>query len=303
MTAFIELICLLRPQVNKSRGLSERSIPDRVQQLVGGLDLGHVTGVGEELEPRTRDGGREGASVVGVDDLVAVTAQHLHRRLRGRKASDEAGVGHRCPGVGGQRSPVTSRDGLRRFRQRGGIDPERLRIVEAELEHLIQGQGEEVRDRVAGDVYPHGVDEDYVADAPRLQEGHLSSDPAADGVADDGDVAQITLVQQGNVEPGELADGAERLGPRGAPEAGMDRADDPGWPAVGEQLSEAGDRVWPAASVQEQERPALALLTDGDVNVADTVELHAMDGGGGHDVSLVVEDRRYWAKSVAGTVA
>jgi len=44
--------------------------------------------------------------------------------------------------------------------------------------------------------------------------GHFRRDPTADGVADDGDVAQRELVEQGDVQRREFADGFQCLGSR-----------------------------------------------------------------------------------------
>src|SRR5580658_2952276 len=85
-------------------------VPDRVQQLVGGLDLGHMTAVIEYLKPGLRDGGRIGAPVVGVDDPVTVAPKHEGRRLHRREALDESGVAHRRTGVDGEGGAITGSD-------------------------------------------------------------------------------------------------------------------------------------------------------------------------------------------------
>jgi hypothetical protein len=51
-----------------------------------------------------------------------------------------------------------------------------------------------------------------------------------------------------------------------------------------ERIAEPGHRVRPAASVQQQERAALAVFADRDVNGADAVQVHAA-GAGDHGVS------------------
>jgi pimeloyl-ACP methyl ester carboxylesterase len=53
-------------------GAGSCELPDRREQLVGGLDLRHVTSVREQLEPGRRDGSSERTAVVGVHDLIAV---------------------------------------------------------------------------------------------------------------------------------------------------------------------------------------------------------------------------------------
>ena len=63
----------------------------------------------------------------------------------------------------------------------------------------------------------------------------------------------------------------------------MDRADHPGGLGLRQQGAETGDSVGSAAAVQQQNRPALALLIDGDVNRPDAVELDTI--GGDHDLS------------------
>ncbi len=146
------------------------------------------------------DGGGVSAAVVGVDDLVAVAPQHQGGQLEVREPSGQGGVAHRCPGVGGQGGAVAGGDGLRGWRQRGGVDAERLGVVEAEREDLVHGEGEEVRDRVAGDFDAHRVDEDGAADPRRGEQGHLGGDPSADRVPYNGHVVELELAEQRHVE-------------------------------------------------------------------------------------------------------
>jgi hypothetical protein len=80
-------------------------------------------------------------------------------------------------------------------------------VVEAASEDLVHGQGEEVRDRMAGDLDSDGIDQDDAADPRRLQERDLGGDLAADRVADDGNVGQVQPVQQSVVERGQAGDG------------------------------------------------------------------------------------------------
>src|ERR1039458_1696195 len=64
---------------------------DRLEELVRGLDLGHVPGVLEHLEPGLRDGVRPGAAVLGGHDPVAVAPYHQGRDLHAPEAPQEGG--------------------------------------------------------------------------------------------------------------------------------------------------------------------------------------------------------------------
>ena len=74
---------------------------------------------------------------------------------------------------------------------------------------------------MARDLDPDRVDQHDAADARRFQQRDLGGDPASDGVADDGDVEQVELVEQAVVQRGQAGDGVERLGAWGAAEAGV----------------------------------------------------------------------------------
>jgi len=130
---------------------------------------------------------------------------------------------------------------------------------------------------------PDGVDEDDLADEWCGQHGHLGGDPAPDRVPHDRDVVHAELLEQRHVQRREPADGVQRLRPGRAAEARVDRADHPGGLGLREQGAETGDRVGSAAPVQQQDRPALSLLIDGDVHRPDAVELDVI--GGDHDLS------------------
>ena len=90
----------------------------------------------------------------------------------------------------------------------------------AELRDLIHGEGKEVGDRVAWHLDADGVDEDDAAKARGVEQGDLSGYPAADRVADDGDVAQAALFEQRGVERGEPGDAVQGVGTGSVAEAG-----------------------------------------------------------------------------------
>jgi hypothetical protein len=74
---------------------------------------------------------------------------------------------------------------------------------------------------VAFDHDTDGVDQDDTAQPRAATDGEFGSDPAADGVPDDGDVAQIELVEQPGIDLGQAADAVQPAGSRGRVEAGV----------------------------------------------------------------------------------
>lgn len=235
-------------------GVGVGEVPDHGDELLGGLDLGHVPGVAEEFEPGLRDGCRIGATVLGVHDLVAL-APHDEGRVRDLgEALAEGGVGHGVrPCVDLQRGAVGGHDRAGGLCEGGRVDGELHGVVEGEPGQFGGGDGEGVGDRVTGDLGAHGVDEDEAADPVAAEQGQFGGDPAAYGVSDDGDVLQTEFVEQPRVGPGEGWDVGQPAGLGGAAEAGVDGGDDPGLPLVGEQPGEGSDRLRTATAVQEQE--------------------------------------------------
>ena len=140
-----------------------------------------MTGSRQQLEPRGRDRLRVGAAVVRVGDPIAFSPQHQGRHADGAEALAQRRIDHGWrSAVDGQRGSVAGHGRLLRRRHLGHVDPERIRVVVAELGDLVHREAEEVRDRVARHLDADGVDEDDAADPRRPQQGHLGADPAAD---------------------------------------------------------------------------------------------------------------------------
>jgi hypothetical protein len=112
-----------------------------------------------------------------------------------------------------------------------------------------------------------------------LTRGDFSSDPASDGVPDDSDVLKAELVEQRVVESGQARDRVQRLGPRGAAEAGVRRRQHAYVVGSGEPLGEPGHRLRARPAVQEQERLPGPVIGDGRLDRADTGQVHGVNGG------------------------
>lgn len=245
-----------------------------------------MAGLGEQLELGQGDRGGVGASVVDVDDPVALAPEHEGGDLQGPETPDEGGVGHGGARVDGDRGPVARGDRLGRRGQGRGVDAERLRVVEGEPEDLIHGQGEEVGHRMAGHLDPDRVDQDDAADARRLQQRDLGGDPAADRVADDGDVGQRQLVQERAVEHGQAGHGGQCLGALGAAEAGVGRDQYAHAVSGGELLGEPRHRLRAGSAVQQQERLSVTESGHGHLDRVDSVEADGVVSGGCHGLLL-----------------
>jgi hypothetical protein len=68
---------------------------------------------------------------------------------------------------------------------------------------------------------PYRVDEHDIADPRGFEQRYLCGEPAADGISDDRDLAQVELVDHVVVELGKCADTSQGRGSVGASEAGM----------------------------------------------------------------------------------
>jgi hypothetical protein len=258
-----------------------------------------VAGGRKQAELGAGDGRGVGPPVVRVNDPVAVAPEHERGHRDPPEPGAEPGIGHRGFAVDRQRPAVAGHHGPLPGAHRGRIDPERPGIVVAELGHLVQGQGEEVGDGMAGDLDPAGVDQDHAADSRGSGQRHLGADPPADRVAHHGDVVETEPVEQGHVEPGQAGDGVQPPGPGGAGEAGVDRGDDPRGPVLGELVGEAGHGLRPGAAVQQQEGMPGSAVAAGDRHGTDAVNGDGQGSGGSHDHSPAGGD----AYSAAGTVA
>ena len=122
--------------------------------------------------------------------------------------------------------------------------------------------------RHALDVDAGGADQRQRGEPPRVARRKLGRDPAAEREADQIDAVEIELIEEIEIEVGEVGDVVEpvrRVGARRSPDArarsrhGARR----GPPCTGSQLSGA------AGAMQDQQRPARAAAHQADVAAAD----------------------------------
>src|SRR5258706_15463010 len=138
---------------------------------------------------------------------------------------------------------------------------------------------------MAGDLDADGVDDDVAAHAGRVQDCYFGGDPAADGVADDGDVSETEFVEQGDVDGGEAGDGVELAGARGSGETRVCRGEHVRGDGIGELVGPSGDSLGAAAAMHDEDGVALASLGYGDFDIALPVPGEVV-GAGFHDYAL-----------------
>src|SRR5439155_937373 len=145
----------------------------------------------------------------------------------------------------------------------------------------IHGEGEEVRDRMAWDLDPDRVDKDDASDPRRPTQRHLGGDPATDRIPDHGDVGQLELVEQRDIQRGQPANAVQRVGPGRAAETGMGWRDDPDLLGFGEQVGESADRERPGAAVEDHERTPPTTLRKSQIDIAHSLDSQRSRGRGG----------------------
>jgi len=219
---------------------------------------------GEQGERRERDRGGVGLSVLGVDDAVAFAPEHVDRDVDGAEPVGERRVGHGRARVADQGQDVRARPGTA-ARRDGCL----ARVVEGVRPELGGGEAADVGQRVAVDHDADPVDDHRTADSRALLQGDLGGQPAAERVADHGDVGEVELFQQRDVRPRQFGDAGQARVLRGAAEAGVRGQQHPGVRALGEQVGEAGHRGDAATAVQEQERPGAVAVLEGHLDRAE----------------------------------
>jgi hypothetical protein len=106
-----------------------------------------------------------------------------------------------------------------------------------------------------------------MGDPRRRFDRDLSGDPAAERYADDRDVAQIELLEQVEIEIGEVVDPVERSRRLLPAEAGMRRNQEAA--VRGEPLQHRRVGLDADSGMQEQQRPSAPALDHLDLDAAD----------------------------------
>ena len=154
-------------------------------------------------------------------------------------------------------------------------------VVVAELSDLVERQREEIDDGMAVDLDPGGVDKHKAADPWRTQQRELRSDPAADRVADHGDVLEFQPIEQRRVDAREAGHAVEDVGARRRAEPRMRRRDHP-CAAAGKKGRERCNRLRACAPMEEEICVAGAGVGDGDLDWTDAVGDQAVRRVVGH---------------------
>ena len=143
----------------------------------------------------------------------------------------------------------------------------------ASVEELVLGDGEDIGDvalLAAADLDADRVGEHQMRHPRRRLDGDFRRDPAAERHAHDGEVVERELVDEVEIEIGEVVDAIERLRRLRAAEAGMGRRQHAR--AGGEGVEHRRIGLEADAGMQEQERPAAPAL--------DHLDADAVDGDG-----------------------
>ena len=157
------------------------------------------------------------------------------------------------------------------------------RIEIGELDEFLLGDRVDVDDVASlaiADLDADRVGQHEVRDPGRRLDRHLGRDPAAERHADDHGVAQIELIEQVEVEIGEVVDGVERPRLLRAAEARVHRRQHPR--ARRQPIEHRRGRLDADAGMQEQQRPAGAALDQlhadaGDGDRGNRIGTHKLD--------------------------
>ena len=117
-----------------------------------------------------------------------------------------------------------------------------------------------------------GVQDHHAADPRAAQETDLGGQPAAERVADDGDVPEVEIFEQADVEPGQVTRPGDAVRARRPVEPGMSRHEHPRPQPGREQVPEAAHGRRSGPTVQQQERPRPIALGKATRD-ADSVEV------------------------------
>ncbi len=224
------------------------------------------------------------------------------------EAVGQGGVGHGVRArIELQGRAVGGHDRALRLGQLAGIEAELRGVVEGQAGQLDGRQGEGVGYRVAGDGDADGVGEGDAADPRAAQGREFGGDPAADRVADNGDVPQVEHVEQLGIDLGQGRDVGQPLGAARAVETGVDGVKTLSRTLLGQEAGERGE--WsPGRRLRVQQQEGVPLLPEVDGDVEGALVERERVGAAGHAVLLWAAGRvereggcRH-AKSVAGTV-
>ena len=247
------------------------------------LEMGEMAGALDRLEPRALDQRAEAAAVFLGQDAVGRAPQEQGRQTKPVQPVLELRIMHvRRPSKPGVRLPV-ARGGQRHIvRQILVVDLAELGIEIGERVELVRQQRPDVDD-VAGlavaDFHADGVRHHDLRQPGVVLGGDLGGKPAAQSDADDEHVAKIELLEQVEIEVGEVIDRCHALGKLRAAEARMRWRDHAA--AAGKLGQHRRRRIDPDARMQEQDRPALAALGYLDGNAIDH-ERGGRTGARGH---------------------
>jgi len=110
------------------------------------------------------------------------------------------------------------------------------------------------------------VDQDRALEPRRPGNGHLGSDPPANGIADDCDTRQVEIAKEPEIELRQLPGGSQTLRTDSSRETRVGGRDDASSASFGEEVSEAFHRERSGPSVEDQVGVAATPLGELQLN-------------------------------------
>ena len=243
----------------------------------GPLELRVMAGLGDPLEAGIGQCPAELLAVVWQNDAVLFAPDDQGRHAHPVQPAAQAGIVHvRAPAIECRRRPVAGDRGCLGVVELAVV--RRMpRIEKGSAQQLVGRQRIDVADVALfapAELDAQRVDQHEAADAFDRADAHFERDPAAERRADEHDVLQPLLLDQVEVEIGQVMDGTEIFGPLGPAEPGVTRGEHS--PAPRQPVQERAVLRKIVAPVQEQQRPACSSNRDFERDLTDIDTLHSV---------------------------
>ncbi len=244
-------------------------------ELVGLLGVREMARSGQRRENCARDGGAIGAAVGLAQDAVMHAPEQQGRHRDAVQAALELGVVHiGRPGIARGGFPVAGRGLHCRIGHGLVVALGGGWVAVGQRPELVLGNGEDIDDvalLAIADLDADRIGEHEMGEAFGRFDRDLGRDPAAERHPHHDHVAQVELVEQIEIEIGEIVHGRERPRLLGAPEARMRRRQHP--VARGEPRQRGRVGFDADAGMQKQQGSAGAPLDQFDLDAADGDEI------------------------------
>src|SRR3984893_12952569 len=266
-----------RPNLQSAPGTREISLaPDEgedfFRKFIRLLLVGKMAGAVDGLEARAGNSGAIGAAVVLTENAIIHSPQKQRRNADTMQPSLELWIMHvGRPGVTGDRLAIAGRAAHLILRHRLVVPLADVGIAVSDLEKIGFSYGEDVRNvalLAAAHLDAHGIGQNEMGNPGGGFDRDLGRDPPAKRDTRDDNALEIELIEEIEVEIGEVVDGVERFRRLRSAETRMRRSDQA---HARREPGEDGSAGLDAdAGMEKQERRSFSALDHLNADAANT---------------------------------